>query len=166
MWELNLQTTCELILLIRVRYHFGDTQKGRPRINNIILSSYFTHLCYHKHGIGINELVEPEGDLREGRSTVRNFGNTILRYQVTQKDPYVGRVFTWSNFLVGVWSPKNGNQKLSSITLISHQQSIDNRFLSSHKKFQPNWQNMAKKCMPIYGMIGIFREILAHNLKF
>ena len=25
-------------------------------------------------------------------------------------------------------------------------------------------QKIAKKCMPIYGIIGIFREVLAHNL--
>ena len=30
--------------------------------------------------------------------------------------------------------PKNRNRKLSDITLISYQQSIDNNFLSSHKK--------------------------------
>ena len=37
----------------------------------------------------------------------------------------------------------NRNPKLSSITLISHQQSIDNSFLSSHKQFQSNWPKMA-----------------------
>ena len=56
----------------------------------------------------------------------------------------------------------------ASITLISNQQSIDISFLSFHEIFQPNWPKngrvMAKKNMPIYGIICTFREFLSHNL--
>ena len=52
--------------------------------------------------------------------------------------------------------------------MISHHLSIDDSLLSSEKKSQPDWPKngsvMAKKRMSIYGMIGILRGILAHNL--
>ena len=58
---------------------------------------------------------------------------------------------------------------MGSKTLISHKQSIDNSFLSFHKQFQPNWHKndgvVAKKRMPIYGIIGIFREHLAQFIQ-
>ena len=51
---------------------------------------------------------------------------------------------------------------------IKAQTRIDNSLISSHKKFQPDWSKnglvMAKKRMPLYGMIGIFRDFLAHKL--
>ena len=47
-------------------------------------------------------------------------------------------------------------------------QSIDNSLLSYHNQFQPDWSkhawSIAKKRMPIYGKIGIFRAISAHSL--
>ena len=46
-------------------------------------------------------------------------------------------------------------------------QSIDNSLLNYHKNFQPDYPKngwvMAKKRMPINGIIGIFREFSAHN---
>ena len=113
-----------------------------------------------------------------GVSRVRKIGNPIFIYQLTQKDHNVGqrfgRVFRPQ---APVWRsrpfsrqerPKNRNWKLSAITLISHQQSIDNSFLSSHKKFSPIGQTicwvMTEKRMLIYGIIGIFRDFLAFKL--
>ena len=62
--------------------------------------------------------------------------------------------------------PKNQKWQIRLKTMISHDQSIDNGLLSSHKNFQPNWLKndwvMAKICMPLYGIIGIFRDFLAH----
>ena len=58
--------------------------------------------------------------------------------------------------------PKNRNRKLSATKLILHQQSMDKSLLRSHKKFQPDWLKMAKKCMPIYGIIVIFGDFLAY----
>ena len=54
--------------------------------------------------------------------------------------------------------PKIGFFQKSIKLIISHQQSIDNSLLSYQKKFQPDWtknsQVMAKRRMPIYGIIN------------
>ena len=52
--------------------------------------------------------------------------------------------------------------------MISHHQSIDNSLMSYQNIFSPIGQKnglvMAKKSMPIYGIIDILRATLAHNL--
>ena len=52
--------------------------------------------------------------------------------------------------------------------MIYHRQTLDNSLLSYQKNFQPDWtkngRGMAKKRVPIYGIIVILRVILAHNL--
>ena len=66
------------------------------------------------------------------------------------------------------WAQKNRKQILSSIKLISHQQSIDNSFLSSHKKlsaqFAEKWPSYGQKTYADIWIIGDFREFLACNL--
>ena len=93
---------------------------------------------------------------------------------MTQKGQLFGRVLGPRPFGAGHAhftankGPKNQNLKLITITLIPHQQSIDNSFFSSHKTFQPDWPKngsvMAEKRKPIYGIIGIFRDFLANDL--
>ena len=64
--------------------------------------------------------------------------------------------------------PKNSKMANKAQTEICKQKSIDNSLMSSHKKFQPKWSKngsvMAKKSMPLYGIIGIIRDFLAHKL--
>ena len=52
--------------------------------------------------------------------------------------------------------------------MISRHQSIDNGIVSYHEKFQADLPKkcwvMVKKLMPIYGIIDIFRAILAYSL--
>ena len=51
---------------------------------------------------------------------------------------------------------KNPKWKISSITCISYEQSIDNSLLSSHEQFQPNWPKVSelwpKNVYPNIGM--------------
>ena len=59
--------------------------------------------------------------------------------------------------------------KISNMAQNRDLSTLDNSLLSSDKKFQPDWsQNgsvMAKKRMPFkYGIIGTFRDFLAHKL--
>ena len=105
-------------------------------------------------------------------SKVKNFGHMILRAQVTLKKPYVGQLFGQvlrhptlrcrrggHALFPASKGPKNRNQKLSSITNIDSLPAID-RFLKFPQKISAQ---LAKKRMPIYEIIGIFRELLAHN---
>ena len=50
--------------------------------------------------------------------------------------------------------------------MISHHQWKDNSLMSYQNFFQPGWTKkfVAKKRMPIYGIIDIFRAILAPNV--
>ena len=64
----------------------------------------------------------------------------------------VGRIFSWvlrahifmgphggPNHFPTKSGPKNKNEKIITISSITHQQSIDTYLLISHNKFQPNW---------------------------
>ena len=72
------------------------------------------------------------------------------------------RFIQWVNFLVGfcgprlIWVPVGPRPYLGP----------KNR--KWHKKFQPDWSKngwvMAEKCMPLYGIIGTFRDFVAHKL--
>ena len=59
------------------------------------------------------------------------------------------------------WAPKNLNLQIRPKPKIFQYQSIDNSLLSSHKKVTPDW---SKRRMPLYVIIGILRDFLAHNL--
>ena len=71
-----------------------------------------------------------------------------------------------------IFPPKRSQKLNSEIKChninFTFKQSIDNSLLSSHKKLQPDWSKngweMAEKRMPIFGIIGIFRDFLAYNL--
>ena len=98
---------------------------------------------------------------------------------MTQKVHQVGQLFGWVSGPQTHWGPsgatpffrppggpKNQKWQIRLKTMISHNQSIDNGLLSSHKKFQPNWSKndwvMTKIRMPLYGIIGIFRVFSVH----
>ena len=91
---------------------------------------------------------------------------------MTQKVHQMGQLFGWvlrpqtprgtcgaTPFFRPQQDPKYQKWQIRPKTKISQHQSIDNSLLSSHKKFQPNWSKngwvMAKKRMPLYGIIGI-----------
>ena len=63
---------------------------------------------------------------------------------------------------------KNLKWQIRPKTVILQHQSIDNILPSSHK-CQPDWSKngwvMAKKRMPLYEIIYIFRDFLAHHLN-
>ena len=104
---------------------------------------------------------------------------------MTQKVHQVGQLFGWVSGPQTHWGPsgatpffrppggpKNQKWQIRLKTMISHNQSIDNGLLSSHKKFQPNWSKndwvMTKIGMPVYGIIGIlepFRLISQPNIN-
>ena len=96
-----------------------------------------------------------------------------LQGYMTQKDANVGKFFG-RVFRPQTLRRRHGghthfqNLKLITIKFISHQQSIDSIFLSSHTKFRRDWPKnvwvMSDKRMPIYGIIDIFRDFLTHNL--
>ena len=64
--------------------------------------------------------------------------------------------------------PKNSKMANKAQTGICKDKSIDNGLMSSHEKFQPEWSKrglgMAQKRMPLYGIIGILTDFLAHKL--
>ena len=92
---------------------------------------------------------------------------------MTQKDHNVGKLLGACVAAMPIVPRKRSPKLKSEIKChdidFTYSQSIDNSSLSSYKKnsvwlVKNGWNVAAKKDMPIYGIIGIFRDFLAYNL--